>query len=61
MVMVYNAILTIFQLYREGCFIGGGNRSTRSEQPTCASYRETLSHNVVSTTLCRERVINGCE
>jgi hypothetical protein len=42
MVMVYNAILTIFQLYREGCFIGGGNRSTRSEQPTCRKLQRNF-------------------
>jgi hypothetical protein len=34
--VVFNATKeTIFQLYRGGQFIGGGNRSTRRKPPTC--------------------------
>ena len=45
---------TIFQLYRGGRFIGGGNRSTQRKPPTC---RKSLinSHNVVSSKPRNER------
>ena len=37
----------MFQLYRSGQFIGGGNRE---KLPTRPSHCQTLSHNVVSST-----------
>ena len=49
--MVFNATIPIFQLYFGGNFIGGGNRSTQREPPTCRkSLTNFISHNVVSST-----------
>jgi len=31
----FTPLSTIFQLYRGGQFIGGGNRGTRRKPPTC--------------------------
>ena len=40
---------TIFQLYRGGHFIGGGNRRTRRKPPTCPSHWHTLYHIMLYT------------
>ena len=45
---------TIFQLYRVGSFIGGGNQTTRRKPPTW----QTLSHKVVSNKPHNERDSN---
>ena len=42
---------TIFQLYHGGQFIGGGNfRVPRENHRPVSSHRQTLSHNVASST-----------
>ena len=46
---------TIFQLYRGGKFIGGGNRRIRRKPLTCRRSRA----NVVSSTPCHERDSNS--
>jgi hypothetical protein len=39
-------------------FIGGGNRRTRREQPTCRKSLTNLSHNIESSTPRHERDSN---
>ena len=47
---------TIFELYRGGHFIGGGNRRTRRKNPRpVASHWQTLSHTVVNPILIKIR------
>jgi hypothetical protein len=58
--MVFTSPSTIFQLYHTYIlvvsFIGEGNRSTGEKHRPVASHWQTLSHNVVSSTPCHERV-----
>ena len=47
-------LVTIFQLYRGGHFIGGRNRSTQRKSLTCRKSLTNLSHNVVLSTTRHE-------
>jgi hypothetical protein len=46
--MVLMPLSTTCQLYHDGQFIGGGDRITEENHRPAESYRQTLSHNIVS-------------
>ena len=47
---------TIFQLYRGGHFIGGGNGVPEENYRPVVSHSQTVSHNVVSSTPRMNRI-----